>query len=366
MRSTMQRVLQKLGFHRPPAAVRGAHLIVADPAVLAAAGPFLGRLPFDTIPVAAVAADAIGAEEEVAAAVLPAAPHARARWLSRAAPQSVILLGNVAGGAALSRALDCPVYWVNAPGRAAAEARCELLTLSSPSLQQELPHAHLTGDPLLGLTTLPPAPEVTDLCGRFREQRRTGRWILYYAGTGVDEEPIAYGSFFKLARRKMGFLAVAPRDPERYEPVYRNALKYRLPTNRHNRLSTSCVPLATRVYYIEDPETLDAMYHCADVVVAGGSLTAQAQAVPNLIPPLLAGKPILVGPAFAADPLSAAAVRDGAALAAADEDSLVEAAHTLLTDETERSRMAEHANAWVMAQPGAEARVLELLTKKGR
>lgn len=356
----MQRVLQRLGLHAPPPEVREAGLMIGQSAALHAAQDLHLRLAEAGMRLVPVALDQ--APETVR---LPAQNGARLRWLRRARPQRLVLLGDVPEGAALAAAVDCPVTWINAPAEA-AEADCALVTISNPAMATGLPEARLTGDPLLGIVEQP-HPLVADsgLCERFREQRRTGRWILYYAGTGIDEEPIAYGSFFNLARRKMGFLAVAPRDPERYEPVYRDALKYRLPTNRHNRLSTSYVPLATRVYYIEDPQTLDNMYACADVVVAGGTLTEHAAAPPDVLRPLLAGKPTLVGPAYRRDAIAAAAVRDGAALAAADEDALVEAAHRLLTNEEERNRLATQARDWAELQVGAAERVLELLTKAG-
>lgn len=361
----MQRVLQTLGIHRPPAELRGADLVLGDSSALLAARTLLGRIAESGgAPPVPVAVDA-GTHASAAAVRLPAKREAALGWLRRAAPRRLILLGDIVEGAALARAVECPVYWINAPGDA-AEVTCALLTISNPALQDVLPGAKLTGDPLLGIAELPaPVDAEAALCERFREQHRTGRWILYYAGTGVDEEPIAYGSFFNLARRKMGFLAVAPRDPARYEPVYRDALRYRLPTNRHNRLSTSYVPLATRVYYIENPDTLDAMYGCADVVVAGGTLTAHAASTPDLLRPLMTGKPVLVGPAFGSDPVAAAAVRDGAAYAASDEDALVEAAHALLTDADRRSRLGEHARRWAEAQAGAEERVLDLIKKTG-
>ncbi len=351
-------LLKLLGATAVPAQVRGANLLIAPSQTLAAAGEFLTRLAERFPPLQAVSA---GAETDGPYPELPQTQARQLKWLRKAQPRRVLLLGDVPHAAALSTATEAPCAWINARADAIEAVRCTPMTVSDPRVAEGDPRVQLAGDPLLCLARLPEASPSGELCERFREQHRTGRWIAYFAGTGIGEEGLAYGAFFKLARKKMGFLALAPRDPERYEPVYRDALKYRLPTNRHNRLSTSFVPLKTRVYYIEDPLVLERMYGCADVVIAGGTLSSEAGVRPDVLTPMLAGKPVVVGAAAGADPLTAAAVRDGAVIQAADEDALVEAAFRLLSDEAHRTALIEHARRWAEAQVGAAEKVLALL-----
>lgn len=353
-------LLTLLGMPRVPAAVRGANLLIAAPESLAAARPFLEALERRIGPCVPISTGAATSET----VSLPAALRQQPNWLRRAGPQRLILLGDLPQGAALRAAVEAPCAWINAPAGTAPAAEGDLVTVADPRQADESGGVHLTGDPLLGLSALPQPGVAHALCERFREQHRTGRWIAYFAGTGAGEEPLAYGSFFKLARKKMGFLALAPREAERYEPVYRDALRYRLPTNRHNRLSTSYVPLKTRVYYIEDPQVLEQMYDCADVVVAGGTLSPEAGVTPDVLTPILHGRPVIVGAEAGRDPIAAAAVRDGAVVPAADEDALVEAAYRLLTDEAQRAAQTALASRWAEAQPGATERVLALLQQQ--
>lgn len=354
-------LLDKFGWGRVPAEVQGATLLVSATPLPASAAGFLRRLQQAegqlTLAVPA------GADLTGTPVPLPVGTGPRIRWLRRAAPRRLLLLGEVPDGADLARAVS-ESWWINAPAHA-VDAKGTRMLVSDPALADAHSQATLTGDPLLSLAAPHPAPGDSPLCERFGEQRRTGRWIVYFAATGEGEESIAYGSFFKLARRKMGFLVVAPGDPARYEPVYREALKYRLPTNRHNRLSTSRVPLQTRVYYIENPQTLADMYACADVVVVGGTLAPGAGIEPDVLAPLLAEKPILVGPAFGSDPIAAAAVRDGAILLAQDEDELVDLAYPLLNEPERATALIERARRWLDAQYGATERVLKLLAKPG-
>ncbi|MGA7802335.1 MAG: 3-deoxy-D-manno-octulosonic acid transferase, partial [Gammaproteobacteria bacterium] len=224
-----------------------------------------------------------------------------------------------------------------------------------------IPDAHLTGDPLLDVDELPVLDPSDALCDRFREFRARDYWVAYFAATGEGEEALAYGVFFELARQRQGLLVLAPGDPARYEPVYRDALKYHLPTNRHARLMTSYIPHQTRVYYVEDPQVMNRLYGCVDFVVAGGTLQARARQAPDLITPIASGRPVIVGAAHRRHPTVASALAAGVVLAADDTDALVETCRLLANDPERRRSLAGKAQAWLELQVGAAARVMQLI-----
>ncbi|QKT02651.1 3-deoxy-D-manno-octulosonic acid transferase [Ectothiorhodospiraceae bacterium 2226] len=352
-------LLDLLGLHRFPAAARGATLVVADSATLAHARGLLQALTERLGPLAVALADAGEAPAQLPWPVLRLPAQGVGRWHRRLAAPRVIALGACAGRPDVLEGADA-CSWVNAQTNHAALAGCRLVTVADAQAAERIPGAKLTGDPLVELTGLPAAAVDEALCERFRDQRAAGRWVGYFAATGEDEEPVAYGSFFQLARRKMGLLVLAPADPARYEPVYREAIKYRLPTNRHNRLSTSYVPIKTRVYYVEDAEVMAGLYGCADYVVVGGTVSEAARNAPDVLTPLALGRATIVGPARH-DALIGAAVRAGAVAAATTPEEMVDHAAAWILDPAAAQAQGERGRAWLHAQVGARERVLALL-----
>ena len=278
------------------------------------------------------------------------------RWLARLAPRRVLRLGAVPPVPAPA---GVPVVWINAPTDAGPESADRILHADPAN---GAPSGEVVGDPVLCLEE-PDSGGDTDLCERFRELREAGRWICYFAGTVEGEESRAYGAFFDLLRQRMGFMILAPRDPERYEPVYRDAIKYNLPTNRHNRLSTSWIPKKSRVYYVEDPETLNGIYPCADLVVPGGTLVGDERP-PDLATPLARGCAVAVGPAGRQHPVVASAVAAGAVAATSDE-TFEETLAALLADADQRRALATAGEAWLQRHTGAMERVLAAIHATG-
>lgn len=186
-----------------------------------------------------------------------------------------------------------------------------------------------------------------ELCERFKEFRDRGQPVFYVPNTGSEtEEGCAYGLLFEILRRQTAIMIILPADPQRYEPVYREALKYHLPTIRHSRLLTSRVPRNHRVYFIEESEPARDFHACADLVIPGGTLAKDSTVKPDLITPILAGKPVLVGP-HRRDPVVVSAVEAGIVRAADDVETLSDTACELLSDPEAAARLAQAARDWL-------------------
>ncbi|MEJ2481179.1 MAG: hypothetical protein P8Y78_13660 [Acidihalobacter sp.] len=194
---------------------------------------------------------------------------------------------------------------------------------------------------------LPEYTPDTSLCERFQEFHDRNHWVFYVPCTGSEnEEGRAYSLLFEILRKKTAIMMITPAAPERYEPVYREALKYSLPTIRHSRLFTSKVPKNNRVYFIEEPEPVRDFYACAGLVVPGGTLSDDSTTTPDLTTPILAGKPVLVGP-HRQNPIVRAAAEAGVVRTADDVEGLAEAARELLGDPDGAAELAEQARAWL-------------------
>ncbi|TCV89076.1 3-deoxy-D-manno-octulosonic acid transferase [Sulfurirhabdus autotrophica] len=351
-------LLSLFGLGKLPQGLAGATLVIGSAPALFAAGDFLDGLQKKF---GDVALGVIGSEANAGSWPQIPVPEDLTKTialLKKIQPQRIICLGVEGRYANLVSEVSCPVYWVNASDWQAAQTDCKLIMVADPLLYQTIPHSVLTGDPLVNLSALPAIEMDTALCERFKEQREGDRWVGFFAATGEDEEEEVYPIFNRLIRHKMGLLVLAPLDEARCEPVYRESIKYKLQTIRHNRLSTSFIPIKTRVYYVEEPEPLAGMYPCVDFVVAGGSIHQHAHNIPDIITPILHGKPVILGPAHRDNPLVKAAVAAKVVLAAENSNEIFEHAKYLLENPAEGERIAAHARSWLEAQVGSLDRVM--------
>ncbi|APZ42181.1 hypothetical protein [Acidihalobacter ferrooxydans] len=194
---------------------------------------------------------------------------------------------------------------------------------------------------------LPDYTPDTRLCERFQEFHDRNQWVFYVPYTGsAEEEARAYGLLFEVLRKKTAIMMITPADPERYVPVYQDALKYRLPTIRHSRLYTSKVPKNNRVYFIEEVEPVRDFYACAGMVIPGGTLSADSTTTPDLVTPILAGKPVLVGP-HREDPVVQEAVAADVVRMADDVEGLAEVTRALFADPDAVVEQVAAARAWL-------------------
>ncbi len=291
--------------------------------------------------------------------LLSGTPKDATAQLIKTRAERIIVLGLSANFASIIPTSACPCYWINARDAAISHIGCQVVTTAL--YLDTLPNAKVTGDPLADIERIPSVHVDTAMCKRFKEQREGKRWLAYFSATGESEESIAYGLFNRAIRHKMGMMLLAPHDIERCEPVYRESIKYRLQTIRHNRFSTSFIPLQTRVYYIEGPEPLTAMYACADFVIAGGTLHEDAQHAPDIITPILYGKPVLVGAAQRQNSLLAAAIASDVVRHAENEEQLFSFLRELIDDPQSGAALAHRASEWLTRQPGSTARVMALI-----
>lgn len=343
---------------RVPKDLVGKNLVIAEAIDLNGAEPFLQALEQTIGPLALGLLNNASYTGDRPCVALPKTRGADRKRIKRLRPKRLIAIGRADERFSLIRAQNTPKYWINAQHPETADTGCQQIYVSDAQQKAQIPGAQLSGDPLLGLQSLPPSPEKTTLCERFKEFREREQWVIYAAATGIDEEALGYGLLFELLRKKTAVMILSPRDPARYEPVYRDAIKYSLPTIRHNRLITSYVPNKNRVYYVEDPQTLHSMYACADIVLAGGTLHPSAQDKPDLITPIQAGVPILVGPRHD-DPWVQAALRAQIVMSGQDSTDLGECARTLLENPDQHKDLLSRAQQWLTAQVGAQEKILQ-------
>ena len=355
-------LLDFLGFNRLPAGLQSSSLVIMEAGQFARARSFLDQLR-QHVPNTALLliGDDVPGSTDIPCLNVADDMNALRNRLDKIAPGRIVLLGLPGRYAPLLKDIQSPAIWINAKDADIAAAGCKQITTSHAN--PVLPRTEVTGDPLSGLEQLPALGVNTDICHRFKEQREGNRWLAYFAGTGESEENMAYLLFNRAIRHKMGLMILAPRDQARCEPVYRESIKFRLQTIRHRRLSTSFVPIKTRVYYVEDSQPLADLYACVDFIIAGGTLHADSTAQPDLVTPILHGKPVIVGPAHRDHPLVASAIDAGVVLAANNEDQLYDHMRILIDQPETSQKLTELARNWLTSQPGATQRVIQLISK---
>ncbi|WP_018873657.1 hypothetical protein [Thioalkalivibrio sp. ALJ16] len=348
-----------------PGAARGRMVVLGPHATLAAAGDWLQELAATTgaitIGVTDVQQDSAAPVPglEVPALALP--PALAEERLPRLQPRAVLVIGAASDlGSALAR-LEAPRIWVNAAGEAPAGVDWALILAARADAAPA--SAEVIGDPIAGAVTLPEMPACDPaFCERFREYHEKGWPILLAPNTGPGEEAFAFAVLFAVLQKTAAILMLAPADPARHEPVYRDAIKYSLPIIRHNRFMTSFVPRKNRVYYIEDAETLQAAYNCADITLPGGTLAA-SETPPDLGLPLVHGSAVICGPAAheqhpdAATRLRMAAEHTGLVARGEDPEQVAREVLARLSEGVDREARRQALAAWQARQAGARASI---------
>jgi len=191
------------------------------------------------------------------------------------------------------------------------------------------------------------------------------RAVLFGGSTHRGEEEILARIFLQLRQQFPSLLLfIAPRHVERLREVraqlsmlgLRIALASEMP--RPGSDDADCVLLDTT-------GELQRWYSIATVVFVGKSLTAHGGQ--NPVEPVLAGKPVVVGPNMENfSTLARALVEENAAIQVHDADSLQRAIAQLLQDSKTRERIVQNAREVLSSHEGATARVADFVHNLGK
>ena len=192
----------------------------------------------------------------------------------------------------------------------------------------------------------------------------TERLVLFGGSTHRGEEEILARVFLPLRQQFPSLrLFIAPRHVERLQEIRKElcALPLRVAlaseTLRGDGTDADCVLLDTT-------GELQRWYGIATVVFVGKSLTAHGGQ--NPVEPILAGKPVVLGPHmenFAA--LAKRLLSNNGAIQVADADSLECALAGLFRDSEARGRLVQNARAALSEHQGATARAAVLVHQLG-
>ncbi len=224
----------------------------------------------------------------------------------------------------------------------------DLITLTDPSdeirwislgVQQEL--LHLTGNIKHDSKNGPNISRNNDL-------------IFLAASTHEGEENEVAAAWLTLKKEFPNLrLVITPRHVERREEI-RRTLKI---LGIHCHLRSEGAALSEEPLLLDTTGELSAWYSKATIVFVGKSLPCSVnRGGQNMIEPLQAGAPVLIGPHTANfEPLASQLCEAGAAIRTKNCDEIVTVTCPLLAHETQRASMV--ASAWQVLQPHQGATV---------
>jgi 3-deoxy-D-manno-octulosonic-acid transferase len=147
---------------------------------------------------------------------------------------------------------------------------------------------------------------------------------------------------------------IVPRHPQRFDVVAELLRSRGVPFVR--RSDNAPVPIDVGVLLGDSMGELGAYYSAADAAFVGGSLLPLGGQ--NLIEPIAAGCPTIVGPhTFNFAEATRTAIAAGAAIEAADATALIGTVAALIEDPARRERMRAAAIAFHAAHRGAAERL---------
>jgi 3-deoxy-D-manno-octulosonic-acid transferase len=188
----------------------------------------------------------------------------------------------------------------------------------------------------------------------FRERFGSDRPVLVLASTREGEEALLLDALARSILPKRALVVIVPRHPQRFDTVAALLTERRLAFVR--RSEAGAVPTDIGVVLGDSMGEMFAYYTAADVAFVGGSLLPFGGQ--NLIEPISAGAPTLIGPhTFNFAQASETGVAAGAVLRIQDADELFTSAGRLLDDAPARERMRASAEAFLAAHRGAVDRL---------
>jgi 3-deoxy-D-manno-octulosonic-acid transferase len=271
---------------------------------------------------------------------------------------------------AFSAAAGVPLFLVNArlSARSAAGysrvrslARPMLASLTGVAAQAEADAARLaalgarapvvTGNLKFDLE----APAGAQALGReFKVLFGAQRPVFVAASTRDGEEGLIADALQARPLPAETLTVIVPRHPQRFDAVADLLRARRIPFVR--RSDNAAVPIDVGVVLGDSMGELGAYYSAADVAFVGGSLLPLGGQ--NLIEPIAAGSPTIVGPhTFNFAEATRTAIAAGAALEVADATALIGTVAALIEDPARRLRMHAAAIAFHAAHRGAAERL---------
>ena len=178
----------------------------------------------------------------------------------------------------------------------------------------------------------------------------TDRPVIVLASTREGEEALLFDALARATLPARALVVVVPRHPQRFDAVAALARERGFACAR--RSAEGPIAEDVRVVLGDSMGEMFAYYAASDVAFVGGSLLPLGGQ--NLIEPIAAGVPTLIGPhTFNFAQASEAAEAAGAALRVRDADELFAVAARLLADETARAHMRRSCDAFLAAHRGA-------------
>jgi len=189
--------------------------------------------------------------------------------------------------------------------------------------------------------------ELRDAFGRNRP-------VIVLASTRDGEEALLLDALAHASPPPRTLAVIVPRHPQRFGDVA--AMLDARGLSFVRRSDARAVPDDVAIVLGDSMGEMHAYYAAADVAFVGGSLLPLGGQ--NLIEPIAAGVPTLVGPnTFNFTHAADAAIAAGAALRVSDADALWREATRLLEDAPAREAMRVHAQAFLAAHRGAADRL---------
>ncbi|HTQ37093.1 MAG TPA: glycosyltransferase N-terminal domain-containing protein [Steroidobacteraceae bacterium] len=212
-----------------------------------------------------------------------------------------------------------------------------------------------------------PAAGTVELAAAWRDHWAAHRPLWIAGSTHAGEETICLAAQRQLligARRRGDpppLLALAPRHPQRFDAVAREAAAAGFAVARSTQPPQS--DLATiDVLLIDEMGALPVWYAAGDAAFVGGSLVPAGGH--NLLEPAMHGKPVLAGPHDAGAPEIARRLRDCSGLTIVrDADELAAALDALLRDPVAARLRGAQARTAAAADPPASPHALELIER---
>ena len=192
-----------------------------------------------------------------------------------------------------------------------------------------------------------------------REYWGESRPVWIAASTHEAEEAAVLEAHTRVLRRfPDSLLVIAPRHPERFQPVVKLCRGYGLRTLA--RSEDTVARHDTQAFVVDTMGELLNFFAASDVAFIAGSFDRIGGH--NVLEPAAVGKPVIVGPhTFNFAEVTENLIADGAAIRVANAVELGDTVSRLMADPKARQRMSDAALAAVERERGAVGRIVEIV-----